>query len=447
MRQEYDSLGEFQLSDDEYFGIATARMLAIVDLCGPRIPHLLAVNVVRVRQAQALALGQSGVWTDVLSESIQAAAERLIADEVFFATQLRICSLHGGGARSLVANIDEVLANVALQLQRKSLGEYHWVAPLLRLDSGFSAQQVCLIALHISLSQLLDELVTRLTEAVSLLQSLAQELSGQATVAHMDYQDVKITDLGSGFACCADGLLRIQRQIIWYRSELLQLWSENPDVFRCLQALLGIDCVQNETGRDFPVGSDLYLGLSGLVKTAAGLLLQFCNELKQQVCLSKEIEWSKRVASPVFNPAGREVFVPDTICQIVFHIIGCDATVMAAATSGSNAVVHSFPLISTCLLNSVQQLSVAVKLLTDNCLVGLRGNSEAGLAAVVNTPLQAEKLISLIGYERAVQVARIAALTEKPVHTVVLRMKLLNEEQVAKLFTHVPVTNANINEE
>ena len=58
-----------------------------------------------------------------------------------------------------------------------------------------------------------------------------------------------------------------------------------------------------------------------------------------------------------------------------------------------------------------------------------------------------EKLISLIGYERAVQVARIAALTEKPVHTVVLRMKLLNEEQVAKLFTHVPVTNANINEE
>ena len=120
---------------------------------------------------------------------------------------------------------------------------------------------------------------------------------------------------------------------------------------------------------------------------------------------------------------------------------------MAAATSGSNAVVHSFPLISTCLLNSVQQLSVAVKLLTDNCLVGLRGNSEAGLAAVVNTPLQAEKLISLIGYERAVQVARIAALTEKPVHTVVLRMKLLNEEQVAKLFTHVPVTNANINEE
>jgi aspartate ammonia-lyase len=447
MRQEHDSLGEFQLSDDEYFGLSTARILAVADLCGPRIPHLLAVNVVRVRQAQALALGQSGAWTEVLSESIQAAAEQLIADEAFFAAQLRICSLHGGGARSIVANIDEVLANVALQMQRKSLGDYHWVAPLLRLDNGFSAQQVCLIALHISLSQLIEELVARLTEAVSLLQSIAQELSGQATVAQMDYQDVKITDMGSGFACCADGLARVRRQVYWYRSELLRLWSANPDELRCLQALLGIDCVQDETGRDFPVGSDLYIGLSGMIKTAANLLLQFCNELKQQVCLSKEIEWPKRVASPVFNPAGREVVVPDTISQIGFYIIGCDAAVTSAATSGNNAIIHSFPLISTCLVNSVQQLTVAVKLLINNCLIGLRGNSEAGLAAVVNTPLQAEKLISLIGYERAVQVARIAALTEKPVHTVVLRMKLLNEEQVAKLFTHAPVTNTNMSEE
>jgi len=69
------------------------------------------------------------------------------------------------------------------------------------------------------------------------------------------------------------------------------------------------------------------------------------------------------------------------------------------------------------------------------CLTDLSGNAEAGRQMLEETPLQAEKLIPLLGYDRAVQVARIAALTEKPVSTVVVRMKLLNKAQADALFT------------
>ena len=83
MRQEQDSLGEVRLSDEEYFGISTARLLAVADSFGPRIPQRLAKNIVRVRQAQALALGRSGAWNEQVAESVVAAAERLVADEDF----------------------------------------------------------------------------------------------------------------------------------------------------------------------------------------------------------------------------------------------------------------------------------------------------------------------------------------------------------------------------
>ena len=188
---------------------------------------------------------------------------------------------------------------------------------------------------------------------------------------------------------------------------------------------------------------DLYEGLSGLLKTAASLLLNFCNELRKNGCLSKELELPKRCTSSVFNPAGQDVVSLDTISQIAFHIIGSDATLTAAVNGGMNGVVRCFPLISTCLIDSLQQLTVAVQVLSDSCLTGLRGNAEVGLAAVERTPLLAEKLIPLIGYERAVQVARIAALTEKPVHTVVVRMKLLSEDQAASLFFHTAGTDNN----
>ena len=443
MRQEQDSLGEVRLSDEEYFGISTARLLAVADSFGPRIPQRLAKNIVRVRQAQALALGRSGAWNEQVAESVVAAAERLVADEDFFAAQLRICALHGGGARSLVVNIDEVLANVALQLQRKSMGEYHWFAPLLRLDIGFATQQVCLIALHISLVQLLEEFVAKIVEAESLLRLHMQDFAGQPTVSQMDFQDVKISDMSSEFACCANGLDRVRRQLAWYRTELLRLWCETPEVIRCLQELVGVECCYDEVGRDSPVGMDLYEGLSGLLKTAASLLLNFCNELRKNGCVSKALELPKRCTSSVFNPAGQDVVALNTISQIAFHIIGSDATLTAALNGGMNGVVRCFPLISTCLIDSLQQLTVAVQVLSDSCLTGLRGNAEVGLAAVERTPLLAEKLIPLIGYERAVQVARIAALTEKPVHTVVVRMKLLSEEQAASLFFHTPGTVNN----
>lgn len=434
MRQEQDSLGDMQLLDEEYFGIATARLLAVADSFGPAIPRSLATNIVRVRQAQAMAFGHSGAWSAKLAATIQEAAERLVADDAFFAAQLRVCALHGGGAESLVRNIDEVLANTALQLQHKPLGEYHWVAPLLRLDNGLANQQVCLIALHIALAQMLAELVERIGEATSLLRRQTLILAGQNTIIRLDFQDVQIGDMSAEFACCADSLERFSRQITGYRTELTKLWHENPDVIDCLQKLVGVECTYDEAGRDFPVSADLYGGLSGQIKLASMVLLQFCNGLKQVAGLTKELDLPKHCASPVFNPASRDMIVPATISQVVFQIIGYDATIIAAANSGNHAMILHYPLIATCLINSVHLLSFAARMLTDKALTCLRGEGEAGRAALENTPLQAKKLIPLIGYDRSVQVARIASLTEKSVRTVVARMKLLDEEQTASLF-------------
>ena len=57
---------------------------------------------------------------------------------------------------------------------------------------------------------------------------------------------------------------------------------------------------------------------------------------------------------------------------------------------------------------------------------------------VEKTPLQAERLIPLLGYDRAVQVARIAALTEKPVWTVAVKMKIMSVDEANNLFALTP---------
>ena len=86
------------------------------------------------------------------------------------------------------------------------------------------------------------------------------------------------------------------------------------------------------------------------------------------------------------------------------------------------------------ILQSGQWLTASLQLLSQQLKSGLTGIAEPGRLRAAASPLQAERLIPILGYERAVQVARIAALTEKPVRLVVEKMKLLSVEQLDGIF-------------
>ena len=434
MRLEQDSLGTLQLSTEEYYGISTARLLAVAGSFGPEVSSLLLRNIVMVRQAQALVFGRNGAWNATVAESIQAAANQLLTNEQFFAEQIKVRVSHGGGARSLVVNVDEVLANVALETQGRPRGEYHRLAGLFQLDTGFSNHNVCLMALHVTIVQMLDEISGQFGEAIHWLRNHALAMQEQNSIAQINYQDIKIHSLGEVFSCRADGLSFIKQQLFGYRKELCRLWNETPEVLACLKELLDIEIEYDASKKDFPVNDVLYSGLSGLLKNLATFLLQFCNELKRLVVLRKELDLPNQLPSQVFNPVGREMIALDTVSQMSVVVVGNDAMIAAALNIHDSGGVLSFNLISNALIDSLRYSSVAVKMLTKQCLMELRGNPEMGAALQENSPLQAEKLIPIIGYDRAVQVARISALTAKPVKTVVVRMKLLNEAQAETLF-------------
>jgi aspartate ammonia-lyase len=447
MRLEKDSLGEIQLNEEAYYGIGTARLLAAVGAVGPLLPKELAINLVRLRQSQAVTFGRNGAWSSQLAEAIQNAAEKIATGEVDVADQLKAGMLHGGGARGLVVNVDEVLANVALALQQRPKGEYHLLAPLFQLDSGFAHQNAFVTALNVSLVQEIDELLAALDQCLVVLQQQATRFQEQKTLASIHFQAVKIAEIGAEFACCAESVSRVTRLLAWYRADLLRIWCDAPDVVAKLQELVGVEVFLAEGRAAFPLSTDLYSGVSALFKTAAMSLLQLCNGLRLLVGMSQELEAPKRWTSPVFNPAAREMLIPDTVSQIAFQLVGSDACITAAINAGPNGLAGYLPLISTHLLDSARLLKSALGLLSQNFLTELSVNATISEQAIDETPLQAEKLIPLLGYDRAVQVARIAALTGKPVRMVVVRMKLLTEQQAEALFlSHVSSGEADMME-
>ena len=333
MRQERDALGDWQIEEDAFYGIATARLVSAIAIPGPAFPTDLLRNFLRVRQAQAIAFGRGKQWSLPVASALERAADRMVADEAFLLAQVRVLPLHGGGVRSLVLNLDEVLANVALLEMGAAPGDYHLLAPLFRLDRGLQSLAAYMTAFHITL---------------------------------------------------LDGFARLDA---------------------AFEAAL-----------------------------TALTLLQFCQRLRVLTGHSREIDLPRLRSNTAFSPAQHEFLFLDTISQMGFAICGADAATTAAIQCGLDDAGAYAPLFTAEILWSGQWLTASLQLLVQQLASGLTGIAEPGRLRAAASPLQAERLIPILGYERAVQVARIAALTEKPVRMVVEKMKLLSAEQLAGIF-------------
>lgn len=435
MRLERDSLGEVQIADEEYIGVGTERLATMVGVNGTDMPVELPLNIVRVRKAQAVAYGRNGIWEYGVSMAVQSATDRIITGAFPLAAHLRIRPLHGGGARSLIGNVDEIIANVALEKMGKDKGEYHLIAPLFQLDRGLATLETYLTALHITLLEEIDQLIDGIDQLVCVFCEKGKVYESRETVLQLHFQQVAIAGVGSELSLCVERLQRSRQQFEWFRSRLLPCWRGPSEVLLALRESSGIELAVCQNANDFPRNADLYLGLSALIKTTGMGLLQFCNSTRLALVLSKEMDVPRIRANQPFNPTGRETIVPDTVSQAIFLIIGGDASITAAINSSACGAMAYLPVFSAQLIWCGQWLRLSLKLLSENFATGLTVDSEVGGDLVDGSPLQAEKLISVLGYDRAVQVARIAALTEKPVRTVVKKMKLLDEEQIQKLFS------------
>lgn len=435
MRRERDSLGEWLLSEDDYFGIGTARIVSAIDITGPCVPREIGANVIRIRQAQAIAFGKLGQWSALVAESIQATTAKMLSEQLDWSPNIRINTLHGGGARSYVSNVDEVIINLALVEGGRIKGDYHQLSVLGQLNTEADSLNTFMIAVHVALIERLNTAIAMIRKTIEVLKNQSVERNCQETVERIHYQEIKLTDMGCAFQICAESLARILEQMEYYRKQLRTVWRGPEEVLCVLREVLGVELEQAGGAYGFPVCADLYIGLSSIAKMLATTLLSFCNKMRFYVGVSKELESPRYRVGPAFNPTVSEMIVLDSVCQSAFHVIGCDAVIGQAVTSGSDGIAAYFPQIASNLMCALKGNTDATHLLVDKFLLELKGTSAIGAQAVAASCLQAEKLVPILGYERAVQVARIAALTEKPIKIVVVKMKMMTEQQADECFS------------
>ena len=455
MRIERDLLGEVAVPAQSLHGAHTERALENFALAGEPVHPELARAFGTVKLACARTNRTLGAWAgpegDAKADAIERACRELA--EGGLAAEIVVDRLQGGAGTSTNMNVNEVLANRALQILGEPPGTYARVSPLDDVNLHQSTNDTFPTALRlaaITLLQRLEEQVVTLQEA---FQQKEQAFAHVVKVGRTQYQDAVLTTLGREMGAYAEALSR-DRWRIYKCEERLRVVNlggtaigtgfaaPRQYIFRVVDALREITSIgfaRAENLTEATQNADVFVEVSGILKAHAMTLLKICGDLRLMSSGPEaglgEIRLPRRQAGSSIMPGKVNPVIPEAVSQVALLVAGYDATIAIAAGLGSLELNAFLPLVADCLLQSLSLLARADEILRRFCVEGLEADEERCAAHVRASSAAATALVPEIGYEAACDVVRAAQEEGATIRDVVVARGLLTAAQYEELLS------------
>jgi aspartate ammonia-lyase len=452
-RVERDLLGEVAVPAQSLHGAHTERALENFALAGEPVHPELARAFGTVKLACARTNRTLGAWAgdDAKADAIERACRELAEGEL--AAEIIVDRLQGGAGTSTNMNVNEVLANRALQLLGEPLGACARVSPLDDVNLHQSTNDTFPTALRLAAITLLHRLEEQVVTLQEAFQQKEQQFAHVVKVGRTQYQDAVLTTLGREMGAYAEALNR-DRWRIYKCEERLRVVNlggtaigtgfaaPRQYIFRVvdtLRELTGVGFARAENLIEATQNADVFVEVSGILKAHAANLLKICGDLRLMSSGPEaglgEIRLPRRQAGSSIMPGKVNPVIPEAVSQVALLVMGYDTTIAAACALGSLELNPFLPLVATCLLDSLTCLAHACETLRRNCVEGIEADEERCAAHVHASSAAATALVPEIGYEAACAVVAKAAKRGATIRDVVVADGLLTAEQYEELLT------------
>ncbi|MEO1370354.1 MAG: aspartate ammonia-lyase, partial [Acidobacteriota bacterium] len=205
-RIEKDLLGEKEVPARAYCGIQTARALENFHITG--VPICQHDDLIRafamVKIAAARANHECGVLSAEVLDAIEKAGRELIRGELH--GEFRIDVLQGGAGTSTNMNVNEVIANRALELMGYRKGEYVHCDPHDHVNSSQSTNDSYPTALHIAILLGNEKLLRELRRLTAALRAKGEAFGDILKMGRTQLQDAVPMTLGQEFNAWGESL-------------------------------------------------------------------------------------------------------------------------------------------------------------------------------------------------------------------------------------------------
>jgi aspartate ammonia-lyase len=456
-RTEHDLIGERELPAGALHGIHTARAMENFPLtCRPVHAELVRAYG-QVKLACALTNRALGAWADepAKADAIERACREM--GNGTLTQHVTVDQLQGGAGTSTNMNVNEVLANRALELLGAKLGDYAWVSPLDDINLHQSTNDTYPTALKLAAIRLLHVLEERVVALQEAFQLAEKRFAHVVKVGRTEMQDAVLTTLGREMGAYAEAFNR-DRWRIYKCEERLRvvnlggtaigtgLAAPRQYIFRVVDTLrevTGIGFARAENLVEATQNNDVFVEVSGILKALASSLWKVSSDLRLMssgpYAGLGEIRLPELQAGSSIMPGKVNPVIPEAVTQAAMLVFGYDSTLSMACACGCLELNPFLPLIATCLLESLDLLARACDLFRRHAVEGIEANEAVCRKHVENSTAVATALVPRLGYEGASSVVKQARESVRPIREVVLANGLMSEMQFEEMISPAAV--------
>jgi len=457
-RSERDSMGQFQVPADAYYGANTMRAILNFPISNLRFSRSFIEAIANIKLAAAQTNIELGLLDQDIGEAIVQASEEIAQGK--FHDQFVVDIFQTGSGTSTNMNANEVISNRAIELMGGELGSRTPVHPNDHVNTGQSSNDVIPTAIHLAAAQSINnELVPSLKELEDSLRNKSDEFMPVIKTGRTHLQDATPVRLGQEFLGHAG---QIQRGISRAQHALSELEevalggtavgtgvNTHPEfatkVCKKLSKATGLNI--RETSNHFQSQSTLdnIVEASGSIKTIAVSLMKIANDVRWMGSGPRggfgEIELPEVQPGSSIMPGKVNPVIPESVCQVAAQVIGNDTTVAIAGQSGNFEINVMMPVAAHNLLQSIDLLASASTNLAKQCIDGLKATSKGpemvnrGLAIVTT-------LVPHIGYDASAEIAHKAQVTGRTVLEVALEETSLKESELVDILDPESMTGS-----
>src|SRR5438045_190278 len=393
-RRERDLLGERDVPAGALYGIQTLRAIENFCISGIELREFstLVVALATVKEAAALAnLEMKLIERDIVDAISQTAAE---IREGLHHDHFRVDMIQGGAGTSSNMNVNEVMANRALEILGKQRGEYDVVHPNNHLNLSQSTNDVYPTSVKLALHTSISDLQLAMISLAAAFLHKGEEFATFIKMGRTQLQDAVPMTLGQEFNAFAHTILEdvdrlgeaqaLIREINMGATAIGTGITAPPgyaeSVRRHLEHITGLPLITAPDLVEATADTGAFVQLSGVVKRCAVKLSKICNDLRLLSSGPRagfgEVNLPPMQPGSSIMPGKVNPVIPEVVNQVCFDVIGGDVTVTLAAEAGQLQLNVFEPVIAYRLLRSIETLRNGCVVLRERCGDGLHPKAE-----------------------------------------------------------------------
>lgn len=433
-RIEKDSLGEVRVPARALYGAQTQRAVENFPISGLRPWRAFIWSMAVIKRAAAEVNDSLGLFSDrevdgkkftakQLAEAIQQAAQEVMEGK--WDAEFVVDPFQAGAGTSHHMNVNEVIANRATQLLGGELGQYY-VHPNDHVNMSQSTNDTIPTAIRLGALWRLDELLGVLKELQTALEAKAREFDDIVKSGRTHLQDAVPVRLGQEFGAYARSVERDAERIQRSAEGLRRLGiggtavgsglNAHPEyhsrMVKKLSELTGLKLYESDNLFESMQSMADIVDFSASIRTLAVTLTRIANDLR--LLASGPATGLDEIRLPAVQPGSSIMpgkvnpVMAEMLNQAMFHVIGCDVTVMLAAQAGQLELNVMMPIIAHNLFEMMQVTIGAVRAFTERAVKGITANREKAEGWLAKNAIVVTALNPLIGYAQGAALVKEA---------------------------------------